>query len=46
VREAVLALHRKRFHVTVHGTGVVTRSSPDAGASAAPGTTVHLWTDE
>jgi hypothetical protein len=46
VREAVLALHRSRFRVAVHGTGLVTRTSPAAGTSAEPGTTVHLWTSE
>jgi cell division protein FtsI (penicillin-binding protein 3) len=46
VREAVLALHRNRLRVAVHGTGLVSRTSPAAGASAPPGSTVHLWTGE
>jgi cell division protein FtsI (penicillin-binding protein 3) len=46
VREAVLALHRGRLRVAVHGTGLVTRTAPAAGTSAEPGTTVHLWTSE
>jgi len=45
LRAAALAMHRRGFRVVVEGTGAVVRSDPAAGASALPGTTVHLWAE-
>jgi len=42
VREAVLLLHRRGFRVRVSGSGVVRGSRPAAGASAVPGSVVHV----
>jgi hypothetical protein len=44
VREAALALHRRGFRVDLHGLGAVDRTQPAAGASAARGATVSVWT--
>jgi cell division protein FtsI (penicillin-binding protein 3) len=46
VREAVHALHVAGFRVVAHGTGTVLRSAPLAGAPAAAGSTVHVWTTD
>lgn len=45
VRRAALALHRRGFHVILHGLGRVTRTSPEAGDSALTGATVALWAE-
>jgi hypothetical protein len=45
VRQATLALHRSGFRVDLKGLGKVTRTSPGSGESAAPGTTVAVWTE-
>ncbi len=44
-RAAALALHRRGFHVDLRGTGRVSRTEPAAGANAAPGATVTVWTE-
>jgi cell division protein FtsI (penicillin-binding protein 3) len=46
VREAVLALHRRGFRVTVRGLGRVSRTVPRGGEAAAPGTAVTMWAEE
>jgi cell division protein FtsI (penicillin-binding protein 3) len=46
VREAVLALHRRGFRVSLQGLGRVTRTLPAAGESAGAGTAVIVWADE
>jgi cell division protein FtsI (penicillin-binding protein 3) len=45
VREAALLLHQQGFRVTLHGLGHVSRTSPAAGDTAMPGTTVVVWAD-
>jgi cell division protein FtsI (penicillin-binding protein 3) len=44
-REAALALHRRGFHVILHGIGSVTRSDPSGGESAMTGSAVTLWAE-
>lgn len=44
-REAVLALHRRGFRVTLHGLGRVSRTVPAAGDSALPGDAVNVWAE-
>jgi membrane peptidoglycan carboxypeptidase len=45
VREAVFALHRRGFRVTLHGLGEVSRTVPAAGYTAAAGTPVTVWAE-
>jgi cell division protein FtsI (penicillin-binding protein 3) len=45
VREAALLLHRQGFRVNLRGLGRVSRTTPSAGDSARPGTTVVVWAD-
>jgi len=45
-REAVLALHRRGFRVSLQGLGRVSRTLPKAGQSAPPGTAVTVWAEE
>jgi cell division protein FtsI (penicillin-binding protein 3) len=45
IREAVLLLHRQGFRVSLRGLGLVTRTTPAAGDTAVPGTTVIVWAD-
>jgi cell division protein FtsI (penicillin-binding protein 3) len=45
VREAALALHREGFRVALRGLGKVSRTTPPAGETAPPGTTVVLWAE-
>jgi cell division protein FtsI (penicillin-binding protein 3) len=44
-REAVLALHREGFRVSLRGLGRVTRTAPLSGEIVKPGTTVTLWAE-
>jgi cell division protein FtsI (penicillin-binding protein 3) len=46
VREAVLALHRRGFRVTLQGLGDVTRTNPAGGDSARPGALVAVWANQ
>jgi cell division protein FtsI (penicillin-binding protein 3) len=43
VRRATVALHRRGFRVAVNGLGLVTRTDPAAGDSAAAHSTVTVW---
>ena len=45
VREAALALHREGFRVSLRGLGKVSRTTPPAGETAPPGTTVVVWAE-
>ncbi len=45
VREAALALHRRGFRVTLEGMGRVTHTAPEAGDSAAPGSSVVVYAE-
>jgi len=45
VREAALLLHRQGFRVSLRGLGSVSRTTPSAGDTAMPGTTVVVWAD-
>jgi hypothetical protein len=45
IREAVLALHRRGFRVTLHGLGRVSRTSPTGGEMARAGTAVVVETE-
>ncbi len=46
VREALLALHRRGFRVTLQGLGDVQRTNPAGGDSASPGAVVAVWADQ
>jgi len=43
VREAALALHRRRLRMSLHGMGRVVRTTPEAGADASPAASVSVW---
>ncbi len=45
VRDAALALHRRGFRMSLQGMGRVIRTSPAAGHSARPGSSVTVWAD-
>ncbi len=45
VRRAANALHRRGFHVSVHGMGKALRTTPAAGDSATTGSTVTVWAE-
>jgi cell division protein FtsI (penicillin-binding protein 3) len=45
VREAALALHRRGLRMSLRGLGHVVRTTPAAGESASPGTSVTVWAD-
>jgi cell division protein FtsI (penicillin-binding protein 3) len=45
VREAVHALHRRGFRVTLRGLGEVSRTLPPAGQTAVVGTPVTVWAE-
>jgi hypothetical protein len=45
VREAILALHRSGFRVSLKGLGRVSRTAPTAGETANVGTMVVVWTE-
>jgi cell division protein FtsI (penicillin-binding protein 3) len=45
VREAVHALHRRGFRVTLRGFGEVSRTMPPAGQTAVAGTPVTVWAE-
>jgi cell division protein FtsI (penicillin-binding protein 3) len=45
VREAVHALHRRGFRVTLRGLGEVSRTLPPAGQTAVAGTPVTVWAE-
>ncbi|HET6837198.1 MAG TPA: penicillin-binding transpeptidase domain-containing protein, partial [Gemmatimonadales bacterium] len=45
VREAVHALHRRGFRVTLRGLGEVSRTMPPAGETAVAGTRVTVWAE-
>ena len=45
VRRAASALHRRGFHVAVHGVGRVLRTTPGAGDSVRLGATVTVWAE-
>jgi cell division protein FtsI (penicillin-binding protein 3) len=45
VREAVYALHRRGFRVTLRGLGEVSRTMPPAGQTAVAGTPVTVWAE-
>ncbi|HZA93813.1 MAG TPA: penicillin-binding transpeptidase domain-containing protein, partial [Gemmatimonadales bacterium] len=45
VREAVYALHRRGFRVTLRGLGEVSRTMPPAGQTAVTGTPVTVWAE-
>jgi cell division protein FtsI (penicillin-binding protein 3) len=45
VREAAFALHRRGFHVNLHGLGRVSRTAPPGGEQALPGTAVTVWAE-
>ena len=45
VREAVHALHRRGFRVTLRGFGEVSRTMPPAGHTAIAGTPVTVWAE-
>jgi cell division protein FtsI (penicillin-binding protein 3) len=45
VREAVHALHRRGFRVTLRGLGEVSRTLPPAGHTAVAGTPVTVWAE-
>ncbi|MDQ3224543.1 MAG: penicillin-binding transpeptidase domain-containing protein, partial [Gemmatimonadota bacterium] len=45
VREAALALHRRGFRVSLRGLGQVSRTAPDGGEFATPGTAVAVWAE-
>jgi cell division protein FtsI (penicillin-binding protein 3) len=46
VREALLALHRRGFRVTLQGIGDVRRTNPAGGDSASTGAVVAVWADQ
>jgi hypothetical protein len=45
VREAVHALHRRGFRVTLRGLGEVSRTMPPVGQTAVAGTAVTVWAE-
>jgi cell division protein FtsI (penicillin-binding protein 3) len=45
IRQAAAAVHRRGFRVAVHGSGRVTRTTPEPGDSARFGATVTLWAE-
>ncbi|HEU4681434.1 MAG TPA: penicillin-binding transpeptidase domain-containing protein, partial [Gemmatimonadales bacterium] len=45
-REALLALHRRGFRVSLRGLGRVTHTLPVGGRSATPGAAVTVWAEE
>jgi cell division protein FtsI (penicillin-binding protein 3) len=45
-REAVLALHRRGFRVTLRGLGRVSRTLPPGGDAALPGSSIVVWADQ
>jgi cell division protein FtsI (penicillin-binding protein 3) len=45
VREAALALHRRGFRTSLQGMGRVTRTVPEAGSAARPGSSVTVWAE-
>jgi cell division protein FtsI (penicillin-binding protein 3) len=45
VREAVHALHRRGFRVTLQGLGQVSRTMPQAGETVRAGTQVTVWAE-
>lgn len=45
VRAAVAALHRRGYRVALRGFGAVLRTTPAAGDTASPGTTITVWAD-
>lgn len=45
VRTAAATLHRRGYSVLLHGFGTVSHTSPAAGDTASPGTTVTVWAD-
>lgn len=45
VREAALAIHRRGFRMSLHGLGRVTRTVPEPGQPARPGTSIAVWAE-